>query len=196
MISIIFMKYHLWINSAELSLVVLEEFNCLEKKVKQFIKVAYINIHKYSSNQNRIILLKYIDYWNTYLAPGTSDNQAPWFPQMRTFCMPCFAPQRNRNPDHDNNHHNQDHNPYTKVDRCLARYSPRAEANNVIPCNTVRYNTIPCNKILYNMKTMRYHTRYKIQSNSMQYHMVPCNQKSDFCFFGQKWALVTPLELA
>ena len=31
-----------------------------------------------------------------------------------------------------------------KVDRCLARNSPRA-AN--IPCNTVRYNTIPCNTI-------------------------------------------------
>ena len=34
---------------------------------------------------------------------------------------------------------------YNKVDRCLARYSPRAEANNAMPCNTVRYNTIPCN---------------------------------------------------
>ena len=29
-----------------------------------------------------------------------------------------------------------------KVDRCLARYSPGAEADNAIPCNTVRYNTI------------------------------------------------------
>ena len=134
------MKYHLWINSAELSLVVLEEFNCLGEKLKQFIIVTYIYVQ---AIQNRIIPLKYIDYWNTYLAPGTSDNQAPWFPQMRTSCMPCFAPQRNRNPGHDNSHHNQDHNLYTKVDRCLARYSPSAEANNVIPCNTVRYDPIP-----------------------------------------------------
>ena len=31
---------------------------------------------------------------------------------------------------------------FNKEDRCLARYSPRAEANNALPCNTVRYNTI------------------------------------------------------
>ena len=29
-----------------------------------------------------------------------------------------------------------------KVDRCLARYSPRPEGNNAIPCHTVRYDTI------------------------------------------------------
>ena len=29
-----------------------------------------------------------------------------------------------------------------KVGRCLARYSPRAEANNPIPCNTIRYNAM------------------------------------------------------
>ena len=29
-----------------------------------------------------------------------------------------------------------------KVDGCLARYSPRAKANNAIPCHTVRYDTI------------------------------------------------------
>ena len=31
-------------------------------------------------------------------------------------------------------------NQINKVDRCLARYSPRAEANNAIQCNTIRYN--------------------------------------------------------
>ena len=45
-----------------------------------------------------------------------------------------------------------------KVDRCLARYSPHAEANNAISCNTVWYNTIPYD-------TMQYHT---IQCNNMQ----------------------------
>ena len=29
-----------------------------------------------------------------------------------------------------------------KVDRCLARYSPRAEGNNAIPSHTLRYDTI------------------------------------------------------
>ena len=29
-----------------------------------------------------------------------------------------------------------------KVGRCLARYSPRAKANNTIPCNTIRYNAM------------------------------------------------------
>ena len=31
---------------------------------------------------------------------------------------------------------------YDKVGRCLARYSPRAKANNTIPCNTIRYNAM------------------------------------------------------
>ena len=35
-----------------------------------------------------------------------------------------------------------DNNNNNKVDRCLARYSPRTKANN-----TVRYDTIPCNTI-------------------------------------------------
>ena len=47
------MKYHLWINSAELSLVVLEEFNCLEEKVKQFIKVTYNVCHTYIFKQSK-----------------------------------------------------------------------------------------------------------------------------------------------
>ena len=52
---------------------------------------------------------------------------------------------------------------YHKVDRCLARYSPRAEANNAIPCNTVRYD----------MKTMRYHIRYKaIPCSTIQCHAI------------------------
>ena len=29
-----------------------------------------------------------------------------------------------------------------KVDRCLARYSPRAEGNNAIPSHTLRHDTI------------------------------------------------------
>ena len=41
----------------------------------------------------------------------------------------------NYNHDKHNNHDNHNH----KVGRCLARYSPRAEANNTIPCNTIRY---------------------------------------------------------
>ena len=52
-----------------------------------------------------------------------------------------------------------------KVGRCLARYSPRAEANNTIPCNTIRYNAMTC-------KTMQYH---KMQCNTMQYHTMPCD---------------------
>ena len=54
---------------------------------------------------------------------------------------------------------------FNKVGRCLARYSPRAEANNTIPCNTIQYNAMTC-------KTMQYH---KMQSNTMQYHTMPCN---------------------
>ena len=77
-----------------------------------------------------------------------------------------------------------------KVDRCLARYSPRAEANNAIPCNTVRYNTIPCNTIQYNAmtcKTMQYH---KIQSISMHYHTMPWNtmESIKIRFSGHFWA--------
>ena len=49
-----------------------------------------------------------------------------------------------------------------KVSRCLARYSPRAKANNAIPCNTVIFNTIQCNTVQYNA------TSY----NTMQYHAI------------------------
>ena len=52
-----------------------------------------------------------------------------------------------------------------KVGRCLARYSPRAKANNTIPCNTIRY-------IAMTWRTMQYH---KMQSNTMQYHTMPCD---------------------
>ena len=52
-----------------------------------------------------------------------------------------------------------------KVGRCLARYSPRAKANNSKPCNAIRYNAMTC-------RTMQYH---KMQSNTMQYHTMPCD---------------------
>ena len=58
-----------------------------------------------------------------------------------------------------------------KVDRCLARYSPRAEANNgtmryhAIRCNTVRFYTIQCDTVQYNA----------ISCNTMQYNEIPCN---------------------
>ena len=55
-----------------------------------------------------------------------------------------------------------------KVDRCLARYSPRAEANNAIPCNTVRYNTIPCNAIRYNGMTWKL-------CDTIRYKAIPCS---------------------
>ena len=62
-----------------------------------------------------------------------------------------------------------------KVGRCLARYSPRAEAINAIPCNTVRYNTIQCNTIQHRMKcnTMQYNW---ISCNKMQYNGISCNK--------------------
>ena len=56
-------------------------------------------------------------------------------------------------------------NEFHKVGRCLARYSPRAEANNTIPCNTIWDNAMTC-------KTMQYH---KMQCNTMQYHTMPCD---------------------
>ena len=34
---------------------------------------------------------------------------------------------------------NDDLDIYNKVNRCLARYSPRAKANNAKPCNTIQY---------------------------------------------------------
>ena len=51
-----------------------------------------------------------------------------------------------------------------KVERCLARYSPRAEANNAIPCNNVRYNTIPCNT----------DTTWKL-CDTIRYKAIPCS---------------------
>ena len=36
---------------------------------------------------------------------------------------------------------------WNKVDRCLARYNPRVEANNAKLCNTRRYNANPCSTI-------------------------------------------------
>ena len=75
-----------------------------------------------------------------------------------------------------------------KVDRCLARYSPRAKANNgtmqyhAIPCNTVRFNTIQCDTVQYNAtscNTMQYHAipmqYHKIQCNTIRYNSIPCS---------------------
>ena len=39
-----------------------------------------------------------------------------------------------------------------KVDRGLARRSPRAEANNAIACNSTSFNAIPCNAMNYHKK--------------------------------------------
>ena len=73
---------------------------------------------------------------------ATRNLQCSWFPaRIKTVALNnnVYCTARN--------------NRLNKVDRCLARYSPRAEANNAIPCNTVRYNTIPCNTIRYNAMT-------------------------------------------
>ena len=65
-----------------------------------------------------------------------------------------------------------------KVDWCLARYSPHAEANNSIPCNTIqycmiwygtmRYNTIQC----YICSTIQYKA---MACNTIRYHTILCN---------------------
>ena len=62
---------------------------------------------------------------------------------------------------------------FYEVDRCLARYSPRAEANNSIACNTMQWNLIPYDNIRYNAiqdNTMQYHkvTKYTIRYNEME----------------------------
>ena len=62
---------------------------------------------------------------------------------------------------------------FYKVDRCLARYSPRAEANNALPCNTediIQYHAIPCDTTWKLCDTMRYKA-----IPCMQYHTMPCN---------------------
>ena len=62
---------------------------------------------------------------------------------------------------------------YYKVDRCLARYCPRSEANNgavqyhTIQCNTMQYNEVP-----YNTMQCQYHM---MQCNAMQYHTIQCS---------------------
>ena len=44
-----------------------------------------------------------------------------------------------------------------KVDRCLARYSPHAEANNgTMQNDTVQYNATSCNTMQYQCNTIRY----------------------------------------
>ena len=81
---------------------------------------------------------------------------------------------------HQNSQQYYSHSLYHKVDRCLARYSPCAKANNAIPCNTIRYNTTPCNTMRYNAmtcKTMRYQDTeqfHAVAYDAMQYNGIIC----------------------
>ena len=55
-----------------------------------------------------------------------------------------------------------------KVDKCLARYSPRAEANNgTMQNDTVQYNATSCNTMQYHTIPMQYHKIY--QCNTIRY---------------------------
>ena len=80
------------------------------------------------------------------------------------------------------------YNQYHKVGRCLARYSPRAEANNTcIHC--IQYHATPYD-------TMQWHARL---CNIIRCNAIPCSTQKNLIFglfLGQKWALAAPQELA
>ena len=100
---------------------------------------------------------------------------------------------------------------YYKVDRCLARYCPRSEANNsalqyhTIQCNTMQYNEVPyntmqcnampCNTIQYNAVSCNTKQCHTVQYHTVQCHTVSkihtqikklkfsrCNQKLWLCY--------------